>query len=157
MQDCGMVPLSRKSPVPPDRCNLARAVDQIGDRWTLLILRSALYGVRRFDDFQTELGTPRTILSGRLKSLVDSGLLAKRTYKVEGRRARPEYVLTTKGEALRPVLIALNQWGDQWLESEGQPPISFTDSQSRQAVRIAFVTEDGREVSVENMRFVLRR
>ena len=133
------------------------AADVLGDRWTLLILRTALYGVRRFDDFQTELGTPRTILSGRLKSLVETGLLARRTYKVEGRRARPEYVLTDKGEALRPVLIALTQWGDAWLDSDGQPPISFTDMQSRQAVRTAFVTEEGREVPVENMRIVLRR
>ena len=152
-----MVPLSRKSPVPPDQCNLARAVDLIGDRWTLLILRSAMYGVRRFDDFQTELGTPRTILSGRLKALVEAGLMDKRVYKVEGRRARPEYVLTGKGEALRPVLIALTQWGDDWLGGEGQPPISFTDMKSRQAVRAAFVTPEGREVSVDSLRIVLRR
>lgn len=152
-----MIPLSRKSPVPPEKCNLARAVELIGDRWTLLILRSALYGVRRFDDFQTELGTPRTILSGRLKSLVDEGLLAKRTYKVEGRRARPEYVLTDKGEALRPVLIALTQWGDAWLDADGQPPVSFTDSRSRKAVRAAFVNADGHEVPVEDLRIVLRR
>ncbi|WP_084399356.1 winged helix-turn-helix transcriptional regulator [Henriciella aquimarina] len=152
-----MIPLSRKSPVPPAQCNLAKAVDLIGDRWTLLILRSALYGVRRFDDFQSELGTPRTILSGRLKNLVEQGLLARRTYKSEGRRARPEYVLTDKGEALRPVLIALTQWGDHWLDCDGQPPISFTDMQSRQAVHTAFVTDDGREVPSENLRIVLRR
>ena len=152
-----MIPLARKSPVPPADCNLAKAVDLIGDRWTLLILRSALYGVRRFDDFQAELGTPRTILSGRLKSLVDDGLLEKRTYKSEGRRARPEYVLTGKGEALRPVLIALTQWGDQWLDGEGQPPVSFTDMQSRQAVRAAFINADGREVPPDNLRIVLRR
>ena len=151
-----MIPLSRKSPVPPDECNLAKAVDLIGDRWTLLILRSALYGVRRFDDFQTELGTPRTILSGRLKTLVDDGLMAKKAYKAEGKRARPEYVLTDKGEALRPVLIALTQWGDAWLGAEGQPPVSFTDMQSRKAVRAAFVNADGREVPADNLRIVLR-
>ena len=69
------IPLVRRSPVPPDTCNLAKAIDLIGDRWTLLILRAALYGVRRFDDFQSELGCPRTVLSGRLKKLVDAGLL----------------------------------------------------------------------------------
>lgn len=152
-----MIPLSRKSPVSPSECNLARAVEVIGDKWTLLILRSALYGLRRFDDFQTELGTPRTILSGRLKSLVDAGLLQKRAYKVEGRRARPEYVLTEKGEALRPMLIALTQWGDAWLDEEGQPPVSFTDMKSRQAVRAAFVNSDGREVAASDLRIVLRR
>lgn len=157
MQGPIMIPLSRKSPVPPEDCNLAKAVEQIGDRWTLLILRSALYGVRRFDDFQTELGTPRTILSGRLKSLVDTGLLKKRAYKVEGRRARPEYLLTEKGEALRPVLIALTQWGDAWIGESGQPPVSFTDAATRQAVRAAFVNEAGREVPSGNLRIVLRR
>ncbi|WP_300377688.1 helix-turn-helix domain-containing protein [Henriciella sp.] len=152
-----MIPLSRKSPVSPERCNLARAVNEIGDRWTLLILRSALYGLRRFDDFQSELGTPRTILSGRLRSLVETGLLEKKMYKVEGKRARPEYVLTEKGEALRPVLIALTQWGDVWLDSDSLPPVSFTDMQSRQSVRTAFVTAEGREVPSENLRIVLRR
>lgn len=152
-----MIPLSRKSPVPPSDCNLARAIELIGDRWTLLILRSALYGVRRFDDFQSELGTPRTILSGRLKSLVEAGLLEKRIYKVEGRRARPEYVLTEKGEALRPVLIALTQWGDAWIGAESQPPISFMDMKSRKPVHNAFVSEDGREVPMDNVRIVLRR
>ena len=152
-----MIPLSRKSPVPPEDCNLAKAIEQIGDRWTMLILRSALYGIRRFDDFQSELGTPRTILSGRLESLVEAGLLAKRAYKVEGRRARPEYVLTAKGEALRPILIALTQWGDTWLDGDGQPPVSFTDARSREAVRAAFVDSSGREVQPDNLRIVLRR
>lgn len=152
-----MIPLSRKSPVPPADCNLAKAIEMIGDRWSLLILRSALYGVRRFDDFQSELGTPRTILSGRLKTLVDTGLLKKRTYKVEGRRARPEYILTDKGEALRPVLIALTQWGDSWIGEDGQPPISFTDARSRQAVRAAFVDSGGQEVPTDNLRVVIRR
>ena len=69
------IPFARRSPVSPDTCNLAKAIDLVGDRWTLLILRAALYGVRRFDDFHAELGCPRTVLSGRLKKLVDDGLL----------------------------------------------------------------------------------
>ena len=106
------IPLARRSPVPPDTCNLARAIDLIGDRWTLLILRAALYGVRRFDDFQSELGCPRTVLSGRLKKLVDAGLLTKKAYKALRKRARPEYVLSATGLSLRPILIGLTQWGD---------------------------------------------
>ena len=152
-----MIPLSRKSPVPPSQCNLARAIELIGDRWTLLILRSALYGVRRFDDFQEELGTPRTVLSSRLNDLVDAGLLEKKPYKLKGRRARSEYVLTDKGEALRPILIGLTQWGDAWLGAGGQPPISFTDSESRDAVRLAFVAGAGREVALDDLRVVIRR
>jgi DNA-binding HxlR family transcriptional regulator len=152
-----MIPLSRKSPVPPSQCNLARAIELIGDRWTLLILRSALYGVRRFDDFQDELGIPRTVLSGRLGDLVDGGLLEKKPYKLKGRRARSEYVLTPRGEALRPILIGLTQWGDKWVGADGQPPISFTDSASRDPVRLAFVAPGGSEVSVDDLRVVIRR
>ena len=91
------IPRARRSPVPLDRCSLAKTVELIGDRWSLLILRSALYGVRRFDDFQTELGAPRTVLSGRLKKLSEDGLLDKQGYKEPGKRTRNEYVLSKKG------------------------------------------------------------
>ena len=137
------IPLVRRSPVPPDTCNLAKAIDLIGDRWTLLILRAALYGVRRFDDFQSELGCPRTVLSGRLKKLVDAGLLTKKSYKAPGKRARPEYVLSAIGLSLRPILIGLTQWGDAWLGQGEAPPISFTRAGSKSAIRAAFV--DGRQ------------
>ena len=120
-----------------------------------MILRSALYGVRRFDDFQSELGAPRTVLSGRLKGLVESGLLKPQSYREEGRRARKEYVLTEKGNALRPVLVALTQWGDDWL-GEGDAPISFTQK-SGGRVKAGFVGSDGHEVAVEDLRIVLRK
>lgn len=120
-----------------------------------MVLRSALYGVRRFDDFQSELGAPRTVLSGRLKGLVDAGLLEPRTYREEGRRARKEYVLTEQGNALRPILIALTQWGDDWL-GEGEAPISFS-RKGGGGVRAGFVDDEGREVAVEELRIVLRK
>ena len=152
-----MVPRAPNSPVALDVCHLAKAIDTIGDRWTLLILRSSLFGVRRFDDYQKELGIPRTVLSGRLSKLVAAGVMAKQSYKEEGRRARPEYVLTDAGEALRPVLMALTQWGDDWLSEGATPPISFTHAKSRQRVRPAFVDEDGRETKMTEMRISLRR
>ena len=108
-------PPPRRSPLPPHDCHLARAFDVIGDRWTLLILRSALYGVRRFDDFASELGAPRTVLADRLKRLTAAGLLARRDYREPRRRARPEYWLTPKGAELRLPFVALTQWGDRWL------------------------------------------
>lgn len=120
-----------------------------------MILRSALYGVRRFDDFQSELGAPRTVLSGRLKRLVSAGLLAPHEYREEGRRARKEYVLTEQGNALRPVLIALTQWGDEWL-GDGEAPISFTQKGGG-AVRAGFVGANGRAVPVADLRIVLRK
>ena len=138
-------------------CSLARTLAIIGDNWTLLVLRDCFMGVRRFDDFQQELGTPRTVLSSRLNDLVDAGLLEKKPYKLKGRRARSEYVLTDQGEALRPILIGLTQWGDKWLGADGQPPISFTDAESRDGVRLAFVSKAGREVPVDDLRVVIRR
>ena len=93
-------PLVRRSPVPPDQCNLWKAFGLIGDRWTLVILRSALYGVRRFDDFQLELEIPRSVLSNRLAGLVELGIMERREYREDGQRARIEYPLTEMGRAL---------------------------------------------------------
>lgn len=150
------IPLARRSPIAPENCNLARAIELIGDRWTLLILRAALYGVRRFDDFQAELGCPRTVLSSRLKKLVDAGLLTRRTYKIAGRRGRPEYVLSAMGISLRPILIGLTQWGDVWLGGSEPAPISFSKIGSKGPIRAAFVDMDGREVRPDQIRAVLR-
>ncbi|MEM1146812.1 MAG: helix-turn-helix domain-containing protein [Pseudomonadota bacterium] len=152
-----MIPRAQKSPIPLESCHLAHAIEIIGDRWTLLILRAALFGVRRFDDFQTELAIPRTVLSGRLRKLVAHDLLTKQDYKEDGKRARPEYVLSPAGEALRPVLIGLMQWGDDWIRRDSPAPMSFTDTKSRQKVRTAFVDEDGKAVELDQIRVSLRR
>ena len=151
-----MTPLSRRSPIPPSECNLARTIDLIGDRWTLLILRSALYGVRRFGDFQAELNCPRTVLANRLKKLTDAGLLIKKDYQEPGKRTRPEYVLSEAGNGLRLPLVALTQWGDAHI-GDGSPPVSFVSAASRLAVHSAFVDEAGTEVSPNGLRPVLRR
>jgi len=152
-----MIPRAQKSPIPLEDCHLAKAIDILGDRWTLLILRGALFGVRRFDDFQKELGIPRTVLSGRLRKLVEHGVFTKQAYKENGKRARPEYVLTDAGEALRPVLMGLNLWGDEWASDGAAPLMSFTHSKTRQKVRPSFVDEDGRETKLTDMRISLRR
>lgn len=152
-----MVPRAQRSPVPLEICHLAKAIDAIGDRWSLLILRASLFGVRRFDDYQRELGIPRTVLSGRLRKLVDQGVLTKQPYKEAGKRARPEYVLTDAGEALRPVLMALTQWGDDWMSDGAPAPLTFTHAKNRQKVRPGFVDEDGKETRMSEMRVSLRR
>lgn len=150
-------PRTSKSPVPIADCRLARTIDLIGDRWTLLILRSALYGVRRFDDFQAELGCPRTVLSGRLKALEEAGLLKRQSYREAGKRARHEYVLSPSGAELQTALIALTQWGDAWLSGNEPAPITFVQSATRQPVRAAFVDEQGSEVTLVEMRARLRK
>lgn len=150
------LPRISRSPVSPDRCHLARSIDLVGERWTLLILRAAMFGVRRFDDFQTELGCPRTVLSGRLKTLTDAGILAREPYQEPGKRTRFEYVLTERGRALQPTLIMLTQWGDVHL-GDGPPPVSFTDTKTRKPVHAGFIGASGRSVPPERLRVKVRR
>ena len=139
-------PPIRRSPVPPTECNLARAIALVGDRWSLLILRSALYGMRRFEDFQAELGIPRTVLSDRLGKLVAHGLLEKRNYREPGSRPRPEYWMTAMGSALRVPFIALTEWGDRWMGGDQPPPIVIRARSSGERLHVALVDKAGREV-----------
>lgn len=101
-------------------CAIARSLEVVGERWTMLIVRDAMLGIRRFEDFQARLGTSRTVLTARLSQLVERGVLERVLY--QHRPDRYEYVLTERGVALWPVLIALAQWG-QPLTSTGAPRI----------------------------------
>jgi DNA-binding HxlR family transcriptional regulator len=99
-------------------CTIARALEIVGERWTLLVIRDALLGIRRFEDFQSRLGVSRAVLSDRLSQLVQDGILQRVRY--QDRPARHEYVLTDRGEALWPAITALWQWGAA-LTPEGTP------------------------------------
>src|ERR1043165_70593 len=99
--------LVRRSPVEKRHCNLAGSFELIGDRWTLLILRSALYGLRRFDDFHADIDVPRSVLSNRLNALVASDIMERREYREEGQRARIEYPLTRMGQGLALPFMAM--------------------------------------------------
>jgi DNA-binding HxlR family transcriptional regulator len=103
------------APVPLAECTLARAVSVIGDAWVLLILREAVYGIRRFEEMREDLGIPRTVLSERLGRLVEAGLLERVPYREPGRRTRHEYGLTEDGRALLPALAALREWAEAHL------------------------------------------
>jgi DNA-binding HxlR family transcriptional regulator len=100
-------------------CSVARAVEIVGERWTMLILREAFLGVRRFDHMQRDLGIARNILSDRLGKLVGNGILERRQY--QERPARFEYRLTDKGRDLYPIIVTAMRWGDKYLAPEGPP------------------------------------
>ena len=102
-------------------CSIARTLEIVGERWTLLVLRDALAGTRRFDDFQAKLGIARNILQSRLTRLVEEGVLERRLY--QERPPRHEYVLTAAGRDLLPVLIALMRWGDAHRAPDGPPTL----------------------------------
>ncbi|GGZ79668.1 winged helix-turn-helix transcriptional regulator [Streptomyces echinoruber] len=91
------------------QCSIARALEVVGERWTLLVVRDALYGVRRYNDFLVHLGAPRAVLANRLQTLTAEGILEKRRYQESP--PRDEYVVTERGTALWPVLLALGAWG----------------------------------------------
>ena len=147
-------PLVRRSPVAAKHCNLARSFELIGDRWSLLILRSALYGVRRFDDFQADLDIPRSVLSNRLAGLVDTGIMERREYREDGQRARVEYPLTKMGRALGLPFVAMTAWSDRWL-AEGEGPYALQSKSSGQKLSVALVDESGRVVSPSDIETVI--
>jgi DNA-binding HxlR family transcriptional regulator len=102
-------------------CSVARALEVLGDRWTLLVLRDAFSRIRRFEDFQRNLGVARNVLTDRLNRLVDEGILKRVPY--QERPVRFEYRLTEKGRALWPVMMTLMQWGDRYYMEEAGPPV----------------------------------
>lgn len=130
-------------------CSIARTLDVVGDRWTLLILRDALYGLRRFEHFQRDLGIARNILADRLGGLVSKGVLERRQY--EDRPPRYEYVLTQKGLDLLPVVLAMAAWGDRWA-SAGEPPVTLTHIRCGKVTRpTVSCSECGEELRLEHL------
>jgi len=128
-----------------ERCPIARSLDVLGEKWTLMIVRDAVGGSTRFSQFQQSLGIPREVLTARLASLVDGGVLERTTYKPEGARAREEYVLTDAGRDLSLVLLALGGWADRHRPSERASDLRFVDAESGEAVEAAAVTVDAQQ------------
>jgi DNA-binding HxlR family transcriptional regulator len=104
-----------------DTCSVAGTLDIVGERWTLLVLREAFMGVRRFEQMQRDLGIARNILAARLQTLVGHGILERRRYSE--RPPRYEYRLTQKGLDLYPALVSIMQWGDRYVAGKGGPPL----------------------------------
>jgi DNA-binding HxlR family transcriptional regulator len=126
-------------------CPIARALDEIGDWWSLLIVRDAFLGVRRFGDFQRSLGVAKNILSARLRALTGRGVLEMRPAQDGG--AHLEYWLTEKGEALQMALIALRQWGENNCFPAGSCNNHVVDRRDGERVQaLALFAADGRRL-----------
>jgi len=124
-------------------CPVQRTLDVVGEKWTFLILRDAVHGVRRFDEFRRHLGVSEAVLSGRLRKLVDSGILRTEAYQEPGARGRFEYRLTRKGWDLWPVLIALRQWGDAYAGEEAGAVLDLRHRECGGEVRVVVECADG--------------
>jgi len=132
-------------------CGIAQALEVLGDWWTLLIVRDAFFGIRRFSDFQAELGIAKNILSDRLQRLVDHEILERRDVGESG--SRFEYHLTDKGEALLPVLTTLREWSDEWVFGEGNEPVVIKSRKTGRPVRPLLVRDDrGRPLGRHDLR-----
>jgi DNA-binding HxlR family transcriptional regulator len=131
-------------------CSIARALEVVGERWTLLIVRDAFLGVRRFDQFQESLGIARNVLTDRLNRLVDEGILERVRYNE--RPERYEYRLTGKGRDLNVALTALRQWGDQYLSEK--PPRLLRRKADRKPVVAALVPKGAPVLSADEVESV---
>jgi DNA-binding HxlR family transcriptional regulator len=134
-------------------CSIARSLEIIGEWWTLLILRDAFLGVARFEQFQARLGIARNILTNRLDTLVEAGVLERRLY--DEARQRYDYKLTDKGRALWPVLVTIRQWGDEWILGQGNEPVSLLHKSCGERTHASLVCDHcGEALAVRDVRAV---
>ncbi|SEN91990.1 transcriptional regulator, HxlR family [Duganella sp. CF517] len=124
--------MAKRKSMQDDACPVARSLDLVGDRWSMLIVRDAFDGISRFSDFQRNLGVAKNILSDRLSALVEQGVLT--VQPASDGTSYQQYVLTPKGESLFPVVVALRQWGERHLFAGGEPHSLLVEKASGKAV-----------------------
>ncbi|PLQ00599.1 winged helix-turn-helix transcriptional regulator [Cupriavidus pauculus] len=133
-------------------CSIARSLEEVGEWWSLLIVRECMQGSTRFDEFQSGLGIARNVLTARLERLTELGILER--FPLEGRANTEGYRLTTKGEDLYPVLVALMQWGDRWATATGKPPVSLVEDATGKPIETLVVRSvDGKPLSFRQVRY----
>ena len=137
--------------VPDSTCSIARSLGVLGERWTFLILREAFLGATRFAEFRDGLGVASDVLSDRLGTLVEFGVLAREPYQEPGARSRFAYRLTPSGRELHVVLGALQQWGDKYLPHPDGPSMLRRVRDTGRPAHVAFVDEDGQELALADV------
>lgn len=138
-------------------CPVFKAVSEIGDAWTILIIRECFLGVRRFDDFQHNLSISKSVLSAKIKKLLAVEILEKRSYQEENQRARYEYRLTSKGKNLYLVLVSLLQWGNQYLQENTPECLMVKERKNKNSTRLAILNKKGKELSRKEIQLLTFR
>jgi DNA-binding HxlR family transcriptional regulator len=136
---------------PDTGCSIARSLDLLGERWTLLIVREAFLGRTRFSELRESLGVAPDVLTARLARLVDAGVLERRAYRAEGERERMEYVLTPAGRQLHFVIAGLSRWGKENRPRPDDRSPTYLDAETGEAAELCFVTADGRRLDPEQL------
>jgi len=144
-------PLADRDAWSTANCSVGRALDVVGTRSAVLLMREAYYGTRRFDDFARRVGVSEPVAAARLKELVDAGLLVRRPYREPGARSRMEDRLTTKGKDLLPAIIALMQWGDTYAADPAGPPVELRHRDCGESVRAEVRCGDGHQVAARDI------
>jgi DNA-binding HxlR family transcriptional regulator len=139
-----------------DRCTIARTLELLSTRSAFLILREAFYGTTRFDDFAERAQLSDPVTAARLRELVDHGLLARSDYREPGQRTRQAYQLTEKGAELFPVLVAMMEWGNRWLDERGGP-VLLRHRECGSRVGVHLMCEAGHEVGVGEIELARNR
>ena len=129
-----------------DNCTIGRAMEILGEKWTVVVLREVFSGVRRFDDMRVRTKIPRQVLANRLGELVDRGVLRRVPYREPGARVREEYRLTPMGFDLYPVLMAVRQWGDRYLADVDGPPLRTVHRDCGAAVEVQLCCAEGHRI-----------
>ena len=146
-------PLSDRSTwAAHDRCSIGRAMQVVGSRSAMLLMREAFFGTRRFDDFATRVGITEAAAAKRLRELVEAGLLERTPYREPGQRTRHEYQLTGMGRDLLPAALALMQWGDGYLAGEEGPPIALHHAGCGAPVAVEVRCAEGHDVPLGELR-----
>jgi DNA-binding HxlR family transcriptional regulator len=135
-------------------CGISAALECVGERWSFLILRGAFNGLRHFEEFQTNLGIARNILSNRLARLVEHGILQRDPDPADRRKVT--YRLTDKGRDLLPVLLSLRQWGERWVSGHPSNPVLVDRFSRRPIAPITVRSAEGRPLSLGEMEWVDR-
>ncbi|MFI5956028.1 winged helix-turn-helix transcriptional regulator [Cryptosporangium sp. NPDC051539] len=144
-------PLADRSGWQADACSVGKAMDVVGTRSAMLLIREAFYGTTRFDDFARRVGITDAIAAARLKELVSAGIFSKRPYREPGQRTRNEYVLTPMGQDLLPAVLALMQWGDRYLQENGEGPLDVVYGSSGERVEVTARTHDGTALDADSL------
>jgi DNA-binding HxlR family transcriptional regulator len=140
--------------LPDATCSIERTLGVLGERWTFLILREAFFGVTRFAEFRDRLGVASDVLTDRLATLVEYGVLEREPYQEPGTRSRYAYRLTPAGRELQVVLAALQQWGDEHLPRPEGPSMLRRVAGTDCPVHVGFIDSDGREVPEERLAII---
>jgi DNA-binding HxlR family transcriptional regulator len=143
--------LADRSAWRANRCPIDKALQVVGTRSAMLIMREAYYGTTRFDDFADRVGITEAVAAARLRELAETGLLERRPYKEPGQRTRFEYRLTAKGRDLMPVVLGLFEWGAKHVMPGGRAPLELSHADCGAPVQVEVRCADGHDVALDQL------